>query len=224
MFDVVLLIAGRGSRTHLSYNKMLHLVNGKALFLYPLETFLACDECEKIVLVAAKDQEHLIANLVSQYDSNRISIVVGGEVRQDSVAAGVKACANELVLIHDGARVLVSNTNIQKILEAMLQAKAAALGVKVTDTIREQKEQTVTLLNRSNLWAMQTPQAIYRSMYLHAYAEAKEDAFVATDDVALLERYFDIKPTIVEGSYENFKVTTKQDILVIESYLKGGMK
>ena len=143
-------------------------------------------------------------------------------MRQDSVACGVLACQEELVLIHDGARCFIQKPEILNLLASLNNYGCATLAIPITDTIRMQEPNGCTLLDRTKLWAMQTPQAVSRSRYLEAYELAKKDGFYGTDDVALLEHAFGIKPILVPGRSDNIKVTTAFDLEIAKTYFQGG--
>ena len=86
MFDAIILIAGKGSRSGLKYNKVLYRIDGKPIFRYSLETFLSCKDCRKVVLVVNKNELDDINDAIIDLDKSRIEIAYGGELRQDSVA------------------------------------------------------------------------------------------------------------------------------------------
>ncbi|MGD9886762.1 MAG: 2-C-methyl-D-erythritol 4-phosphate cytidylyltransferase [Bacilli bacterium] len=222
MFDVVLLMAGSGTRTGLPYNKMFYKINNRPLFLYSLEAFINIDGCSQIVLVASEKEKDLVFDLVKHYPQKKIKVVVGGKMRQDSVACGVLACQEELVLIHDGARCFIQKPDILNLLASLNNHFCATLAIPVTDTIRLQAPNGYTLLDRTKLMAMQTPQAVNRSRYLEAYEIAKKEGFYGTDDVALLEHCLGMKPILVLGNPENIKVTTAFDLEIAKAYFQGG--
>ena len=219
MFDVVFLIAGKGERTNLPYNKVFHKINNKFLFMYALEKFIDLKECEKIVIVTNQDD---FSKLNSEFDldNQKIEITLGGEYRQDSVNKGIKLCKNEIVLIHDGARPNITKNEILKVYEQTLIKGAAVLAVKTKETIKQLVDGKIVTLDRTNLYNIQTPQGVKKSLYNQAVTMAKKDNYYATDDVGLLEKYLFINPEIVLGSYENIKVTTIEDIKYLEFLLK----
>ncbi|MDD3999747.1 MAG: 2-C-methyl-D-erythritol 4-phosphate cytidylyltransferase, partial [Bacilli bacterium] len=105
MFDAILLLAGKGERSGLEYNKVLFKLNDKPLFLYSLETFLKCRDCRKMILVCREEEIQTIQTLLSGYQ--KIDYAIGGEQRQDSVKAGIARTESDIALIHDGARPFV---------------------------------------------------------------------------------------------------------------------
>lgn len=221
MFDAIILIAGKGSRSGLKYNKVLYKIENKPVFKYSLEVFLNCNECRKVVLVVNKNEIEEIKEAIKDLDNSRIDYAYGGELRQDSVASGIEKCSSQIVLIHDGARPLIELRHIVDVYEGALINSSAVLAVKTIDTIKEHKNGKFITLNRDNLWNVQTPQGVELKKFKNALNKAKEDNYIATDDVSLLEKYYDITPRIVIGSYKNIKLTTIEDIEYIKFLLRG---
>lgn len=212
MFDAIILLAGKGKRTGLPYNKVFHELNSKPLFRHSLEKFLELPSCRKVVLVCEKTEIAAVQALVSD---PRIALTEGGSERQDSVRAGMEACESEVVLIHDGARPFVTGEEIEAVFRATLRSKAAAPGIRPRDTIAEAGEAYRTL-DRNKLWTVLTPQGVYRNLYLEAWRLAAAEAYYGTDDISLLAKYLGIIPEIVPGSDKNIKVTTAEDLLFLE--------
>jgi len=221
MFDAIILTAGKGSRSGLKYNKVLYRIDGKPLFKYSLEVFLSCNDCRRVVLVINKNEIDEVKAAISDLDASRIELTYGGELRQDSVASGIEKCSNKIVLIHDGARPLIERKHIIDVYEGALMYSSAVLAVKTTDTIKEYKNGKLKTLNRDNLWNIQTPQAVELKKFKLALKRASAENFIATDDVSLLEKYFDITPRIISGSYRNIKLTTIEDLDYIKYLLRG---
>ncbi len=216
MFDVILLIAGKGKRTKLDYNKTLYLINDKPIFKYSLDIFLKMKELNKVVLVIDKEDEDIVNEYIKDINSNKIEIVYGGLERQDSVKNGIDKCSSDVVLIHDGARAYIEEGQVQSVYDNARRYNASALAVKTTDTIRELKKGSSNIVDRNLLWNMQTPQGVNLQMFKEALKKAYEDNYYGTDDLNLLEKYFDIVPKLVEGSKKNLKFTTIDDL----DYLK----
>jgi 2-C-methyl-D-erythritol 4-phosphate cytidylyltransferase len=218
MFDLVLLMAGMGTRTNLVTNKVFYEIDGIPLFMYSLNKFKDLKECDKIILVVRDDELSLVEHLAS----DRIIITTGGKMRQDSVYNGIKNSTNEIVLIHDAARYNIDMDEILAVYQATLKSGGAVLAAKVSDTIKEVvNNKIIKTLDRTNLWAMQTPQGVKRSVYLKAIQYANINNYYGTDDVELLEKYTNIVPVIVEGKANNFKLTTNADIKLAEIIIRG---
>ena len=98
---------------------------------------------------------------------------------------------------------------------------SAVLAVKTVDTIKQYSNGKLVTLNRDSLWNIQTPQAVELKKFKSALKKANDDRFIATDDVSLLERYYDISPRIIMGSYRNIKLTTMDDLEYIRYLIRG---
>lgn len=221
MFDAILLIAGKGQRSGLSYNKILYKIDGKPLFRYSLETFLSCQDCHKVIIVTTKDDYEQVYTAVRDLDLSRIEFTYGGDHRQDSVACGIEKCSSKVVLIHDGARPLIEKNHIINVYEGALIYSSAVLAVKTVDTIKELKDGKLNTLNRDSLWNIQTPQGVDLKKFKKALTRAKTDKYYGTDDVSLLEKYYDISPKIIQGSYRNIKATNPEDLDYVKYLIRG---
>lgn len=202
MIGVIILAAGKGNRMKLGYNKMFCKINNKELYKIVLERFEKIDEI--VLVVNEEDKDKFIVN-------KNTKIVVGGKERTQSVYKGLQAIKSEHVLIHDGARVFVSDDIINRCIKAALKYDAFFVGVKVKDTIKEISNKTYKTLNRENLIYAQTPQGGKTSLFKDVYEKGKQDIFF--DDVALVEKYSNKKIDFVLGDYENIKVTTMEDLV-----------
>lgn len=210
MFDCLLLMAGSGTRTTLGYNKIKYKINNKPLFMYSFEKFLQIKECNKIILVVKKEELDEYRNL----ENDKIKITVGGSTRFESVLNGSKEATSDIVLIHDAARPNVKVEDIKKVYEKAKETKSACLAVKAKDCIRSLENNETKTLERSNLWQIQTPQAVDRLLLIKGLESKKFNNYY--DDCEVLEKNFNIKCGIVEGDYNNFKVTTDDDIKYME--------
>ena len=213
MFDCLLLMAGSGTRTSLNYNKIEYKINGKPLYQYSLEKFLSLKECNKVILVVKEDEFKKYVNLIN----DRIDIVIGGDTRFNSVLNGAKKATQDIILIHDAARPNVKLENIIELYNQSLNHKACCLAVKVKDCIRNVDKESYTL-ERSNLWQIQTPQAVNRKLLIEGLENKKFSNYY--DDCEVLEKNYNIKCHIVEGDYKNIKVTTNEDLKYME-FLMG---
>lgn len=148
------------------------------------------------------------------------AVIEGGARRQDSVHAALRIVKPEtdFVLVHDGARPFVTQPMIRAVIEAARVSGAAVVAVPVKDTIKQAGEGgTVTrTIPREQLWAAQTPQAFAFEVLYAAYAQAEAEGFVGTDDAMLVERAGSAQVRIVEGSHENVKITTPEDLFIAE--------
>jgi 2-C-methyl-D-erythritol 4-phosphate cytidylyltransferase len=235
--------AGMGKRFGSEKNKPFHLLHGIPLFIWPLKALAAIPEIEEIIPVVKEQDLMVAAELIENYQISKIKrIVPGGKERQDSVYNAIKILDEgaAVVLIHDGVRPLIDEDLIRRVLDGLQDCDGAVAAVPVKDTIKEARRQKTEdrqtdkhtaegrgeiivekTLNRSLLWAIQTPQAFHFNKIREVYEKAMADKYYATDDAALIERYGGTVK-IVMGSYRNIKITTPEDILIAEAMLKGG--
>lgn len=220
MFNVaVILGAGNGTRMGIDKSKLLLKIGDKTVIERTVETFENTPEVDEIIVVCRECDVEEFSNLLT--DDN-VSFVFGGETRQESVANAVEVIDDcDYIIIHDGARPLVTETEIVNTLDKAQTTKAAATGVRVKDTIKvvDDTLDIVDTPDRSKLVAIQTPQIFDFNTYKTAVEKAKEEGKDYTDDCQLVEN-LGIKVSAVLGSYENIKITTKSDIALAENILR----
>ncbi len=225
MVSAIVLAAGSGSRMRSDKAKQFIDINGKPLIYYALKVFEASIVDEIILVTRQQDINYMRDEVVKKYSFNKVrKIIAGGKERFDSVENGIKACdrRNNIIMIHDGARPFVTNAMILSSISAARRYKACTVGIPVKDTIKVVDEEGfgVETPDRSTLWIIQTPQTFDRNVIEEAYRRMRADSRRAiTDDTMLVERYLDQKVKIVEGSYDNIKVTTPEDIKLAEAIL-----
>lgn len=224
MNGVVIVAAGTGSRMNMGINKQFIKLEGKEIIAYTIEKFYNNSNIEDIVVVVKEDEsEFFKKEILDKYNFKNIKIAYGGKERQDSVYNGLKLLDKkcDVVLIHDGARPFVSDKIIYNCIEEVKEHKAIVVGVPVKDTIKviDNDKNIVDTPNRSVLWAVQTPQTFDYNILLDAYKDAFKSGFYGTDDAMLVER-IGYKVKMVEGSYNNIKITTQEDLSVGSQILK----
>ncbi|SEF72209.1 2-C-methyl-D-erythritol 4-phosphate cytidylyltransferase [Eubacterium ruminantium] len=225
MVSAIVLAAGSGSRMKSDKAKQFIDINGKPLIYYALKVFEASIVDEIILVTRQQDINYMRDEVVKKYSFNKVrKIIAGGKERFDSVENGIKACdrRNNIIMIHDGARPFVTNAMILSSISAARRYKACTVGMPVKDTIKVVDEEGfgVETPDRSTLRIIQTPQTFDRNVIEEAYRRMRADSRrVITDDTMLVERYLDQKVKIVEGSYNNIKVTTPEDIKLAEAIL-----
>lgn len=224
MNGVVIVAAGTGSRMNMGINKQFIKLEGKEIIAYTIEKFYNNSNIEDIVVVVKEDESGFFKKeILDKYNFKNIKIAYGGKERQDSVYNGLKLLDKkcDVVLIHDGARPFVSDKIIDNCIEEAKEHKAIVVGVPVKDTIKiiDNDKNIVDTPNRSVLWAVQTPQTFDYNILLDAYKDAFKSGFYGTDDAMLVER-IGYKVKMVEGSYNNIKITTKEDLSVGSQILK----
>lgn len=223
----IVLAAGRGSRMKSEIQKQYMNVGEKPLIYYAMKAFEE-SSVDQIILVSGKAEvDYCRKEIVEHYGFRKVTAVVaGGEERYHSVYEGLKAAADSsYVLIHDGARPCISIENIEDAIAGAKAYQACVLGVPVKDTIKlaDEKQYAAQTPDRSLLWAIQTPQAFSTPLILQAYQKLLNDPKQypqVTDDAMVLECTMGQKVKLIQGNYENIKVTTPEDILLAELFLK----
>ncbi|MEJ2689812.1 MAG: 2-C-methyl-D-erythritol 4-phosphate cytidylyltransferase [Deltaproteobacteria bacterium] len=216
---------GSGSRMGLGVPKQFMALAGKPLLIHTLEAFAGLDSLADIVLVVPEARLSHTVSLLAEASLSRVSKVVpGGRTRQDSVKAGLAVLPEDidLVLVHDGARPLVSRRLIEKCLATAAEYGAALAALPVKDTLKQVEGQIVQkTVDRSPLWQAQTPQAAKVALLRKAFDLAKEHNFVGTDEASVLE-HAGVDVHIVVGEERNIKVTTPEDLRLAEALLMNG--
>ncbi|MGD6777925.1 2-C-methyl-D-erythritol 4-phosphate cytidylyltransferase [Sutcliffiella horikoshii] len=222
-YQVIVLAAGQGKRMKAGKNKQFIELEGKPVIIHTLSVFEADPWCSEIKLVINEKEKDIFKELLHQYPVQKIKeMVIGGEERQDSVYNGLTSLQlAEIVLVHDGARPFISQEVIHNLVEKASKEGAAIVGVPVKDTIKRVSkagvvEQTV---ERSSLWSIQTPQAFRYPILKEAHDKAKTENYLGTDEASLVERIH-VPVHIVQGEYENFKLTTPEDLILAKAFLQ----
>lgn len=214
----VILGAGSGTRMKSEKNKMLLDICDKTVIERSVENFLNLSDVDEIIVTVREQDVDEFSKLLTD---ERISFVIGGSTRQQSVKNAIETIDDaELVIIHDGARPLVLEEDIDSAIKAAYEFGSAALAVPVKDTVKvvDKNGFVISTPDRSTLFAVQTPQIFKFDLYKSALEKATADGREFTDDCQLLE-YSEQKVKLVVGSYENIKITTPEDIAVAEGIL-----
>lgn len=201
-------------------SKLLLKINGKTVLERSVNAFLNISDVDEVIVVAREKDIPAFSDILTD---ERVSFVVGGDTRQQSVMNAVDVIDDcELIIIHDGARPLIKSEDIENIIRAAKENKAAAVGVFVKDTVKvvDKNGFVVSTPDRSTLFAVQTPQIFDFELYRNAAQNAREKGFDFTDDCQLVES-FNQKVKTVVGSYSNIKITTPDDIVLAENLLKN---
>lgn len=213
---VVIPAAGQGRRMQAGKNKLFLTIGKTPVLIHTVRVFATHPDIDRIVVVVNENELSHVKKLLRRYGLDTVVCVPGGEERQESVYCGVQALQDvDHVLVHDGARPFVRRREIDALLRTLQEEQAALLAVPVKDTIKvvEQSGRVRETPPRESLWAAQTPQAFRMSVLKDAFEKAMADGFRGTDDASLVER-LGIKVTIVQGSYENLKLTTPDDLII----------
>ena len=223
--SAIVLAAGVGKRMQSDIPKQYMLLEGKPLLYYALKTFQESFIEEIILVTGSSEVEYCKNEIVEKYGLDKVKKVVpGGKERYHSVYEGLKAVENcEYVYIHDGARPFVDTGMLERAYEAVERTGACVIGVKAKDTIKIADENGMVdyTPNRALVWQVQTPQVFnYQSIKeAHEIVMAKEDILI-TDDAMVYETAFGKPVRLVEGKYENIKITTPEDMAIAETFLK----
>ncbi len=230
--SVIILAAGQGKRMNTDKNKQFMEVEGKPILAYTIEAFLKTNIIDEIIIVINSSEIELITEKVlKKYFKKKYSefkIIIGGEQRYNSVYNGLKSLdeKSEYVLIHDGARPLVSTYEINKSIEGLVVNGACVLGVKAKNTYKQVDNQlnVINTIPRESLYSILTPQSFHKSIIVAAYNLGINDAIGITDDGMMVEKFGEIPVKIIEGSYENIKITTPEDLILMKKIIETRKK
>jgi 2-C-methyl-D-erythritol 4-phosphate cytidylyltransferase len=221
-YQVIIPAAGQGKRMGAGRNKLFLTLENIPVLIHTLRVFEQDAECSGIILSIHPQDQESFNELLTEYRISKVTnLVQGGKERQDSVYNGLKVIQSDgIVLVHDGARPFVKIDTIHELVEAAECSGAAITAVPVKDTIKKAENLLVSeTIERSSLWAVQTPQAFRVSILREAHKHAVENQFIGTDDASLVER-LPYKVVIIEGDYDNIKLTTPEDMYFAEAIMK----
>ncbi len=211
-----IITAGGSSKRFGVNNKLLEKIHSKELLKYTLDAFLAVKEISEIIICA---NISIIPQLKEIFKDEKVKIIEGGKTRQQSAYKGLLALKNcDFVLIHDGARPMITADIIKKALNMVQDKKALTVAAKTIDTIKQVDEnlKIIQTIDRSSLYNTQTPQAFEYSLIKEAHEKLKDRDF--TDDAGMIE-FLGHDVYILEGDYKNIKVTTQNDVDILKVYL-----
>lgn len=233
----VVLAAGKGTRMGTSVAKQYLDLGGRPVVAYALEAFeqsLLIDDI--LLMVGEGQQEYCEKELVQRYGWKKVKkICVGGRERYESVCRAIEVLMESpeignrdgYVFIHDGARPFLTEDIIRRTFQAVQQFHACVAGMPVKDTIKltDAQGNIVQSPDRSLVWQAQTPQAFSVPLLAEAFRRLMEgDPSGITDDAMVVESQMGTVVRMVEGSYQNIKITTPEDLAVAESILRSGQK
>lgn len=225
----IMLAAGQGKRMESAVKKQYIELDGKPLIYYALKTFQDSEIIDEIILVVGEGQvSYAREEIVEKYGISKVSTVVeGGAERYDSVWQGLKAIEEDqeaaFVFIHDGARPFVDEAVLRRGYESVKQFRACVAGMPSKDTVKLVDEDTfaVNTPERKYVWTVQTPQIFEKNLIVEAYARLmQEEHAQVTDDAMAVELMMKVPVKLFEGSYENIKITTPEDLRVAGAFLK----
>lgn len=215
--------AGLGKRFSPSIKKPFAEVAGIPVLIHTLKNLQKAGSVTEIIPVLSEEDVEKGLELVESYGLKKIKqVAIGGKERQDSVYNALRLIKeNCVVLIHDGVRPVVSSKLIDRLLRELKGNSGVVPGLRVKETLKEvnAKGMVRATVNREKLWVIQTPQVFPSGTIKEAYDSAYKEGFYATDDAALVER-LGRKVKIIEGSPFNIKITTPEDLEMVEFLLK----
>ena len=213
-FSLIITAGGTSSR-YGNTNKLLEKIDTETVIEHAVKPFLEFNEITQIIIPA---NISVIKELENIFLNNKIQIIEGGKTRQESVYKALKNVTEEFVIIHDGARPLITKEIIKNVISAVQKYDAVSVMTKTTDTIKEvdKSGKILRTIDRSKLYNTQTPQAFKTGLILSAHEKLQAESF--TDDSSMLEM-LGIPVYIVEGSPQNIKITSKSDLDFAKLYI-----
>lgn len=211
----VIPAGGKGLRSGLSTPKQYLKIEDRELISYPLEVFNNNRSVDEIIIAADPSFFNLLNEIKKKYNYSKISnIIAAGPERQDSVynaLKSIKAEENDLIIVHDAARALLSQELLNNAIQTALDKGNALVCIKAKDTLLKGVSTVKEYLDRDEVYYVQTPQIFRYAVLLKAFNQAYNDNYIGTDESMLVKRIGE-QIYISEGSVFNFKITSKEDI------------
>src|ERR1700722_9132680 len=226
----ILPAAGLGTRMGADTPKQFLALDGVPLLLFTLRRLAACPEISDFVIATRGEEiDSVSASVAAENLGRPVSVVRGGDSRQDSVANALAEVPAEadLILVHDAVRPLVTLSQIERVIAEADACDAAILGIPAMDTVKEVKRASLpndvalitATIPRERVVLAQTPQVFRAALLLEAFARARQDGVTASDEAGLVERMGrDVH--VVVGSERNLKITRPGDMELAEFYLR----
>jgi 2-C-methyl-D-erythritol 4-phosphate cytidylyltransferase len=218
----IIVAAGSGVRMNMKKNKAFLDIAGIPTIAYSLIAMQKSRQIDEIIVVTKEENILLVSDIAKEFAIEKLKKVIpGGERRQDSVCNGLREAGGASVIaIHDAARPCVQVESIDAVVKLANRRGAATLAVRVSDTLKRVKDGVIVEnVDRLDMWAMQTPQAFRYDVILRAHENAIEKNIRATDDAFLVQQ-LGIPVYIENGSRDNIKITTFEDLDVAEGILR----
>ena len=219
----IIAAAGFGRRMKADRPKQLLELNGTPIIIHTIRKFDASPAVDYIIVTALRESVEEVRELVRSADFRKsVTVIEGGERRQDSVAAGLEHLqpATDVVAVHDGVRPFVSGEDIENVVRQAERTGAAILAVPIVETVKQvEKELVESTLTREHLVLAQTPQAFRTDVLKQAFEGAQKDEYYGTDESSLVER-LGHPVAIVRGSERNIKITRPSDLTLARAFLE----
>jgi 2-C-methyl-D-erythritol 4-phosphate cytidylyltransferase len=224
----IITAAGKGTRLKAEINKQFLSLCGKPILAHTIGVFQRASLIDEIyVLVPQEFVEYTQRNIINKYSFSKVTrVIIGGETRQETVENALKfvpeSCS--IVSIHDGVRPLIYSSDVNRLIELLVESNAqdpavqgVILAAAAYETIKkvDMGEGVVQTIPRETVYHAQTPQTFFKKTLIEAYRKAAGENFTATDDSMLVERA-GYKVKFLKGSHENIKITTPTDLFLAE--------
>lgn len=222
----IVLAAGQGKRMNSKIQKQFLEIGGKPVLYYSLHCFQESPLIRDIILVTGEEMiSYCEQEIVKKYGFSKVrKVTAGGKERYDSVYAGLLCCQDtDYVYIHDGARPFITEEMVQRGYEAVKRTNACVMGMPSKDTVKlaDSSGYVKETPDRKIVWNIQTPQIFSYDLIRGAYESIrKKDMTGVTDDAMVVEQETGTKILLVEGSYQNIKITTPEDLAIAEAFLR----
>ena len=222
----IVLAAGQGKRMHSKIQKQFLEIQGHPVLYYSLKCFQESPLIHDIIIVTGEDMiSYCKREIVERYQLTKVSAVIaGGKERYDSVYKGLLACEEcKYVFIHDGARPFITEEILEWGLFGVQETGACVVGMPSKDTVKvaDEADFVSETPDRKRVWTVQTPQIFSYDLIKKAHESIrKKDMTAITDDAMVVEQESGVHVRLVEGSYQNIKITTPEDLDVAEVFLK----
>lgn len=222
----IVLAAGSGRRMGTKVHKQYLLLGGRPVLYYSLKAFQDSEVIDEIILVCGSGQEEYCrTEIADKYGLSKVSKVIpGGSERYESVWNGLQEAQEKgFVFIHDGARPLVDREMLLRAYDCVCENRACVAGMPAKDTIKiaDERDFVKATPDRRSLWIVQTPQVFETKLVKNAYSLLMRETYITvTDDAMVVEQMLNFPIKMFQGSYENIKITTPEDLDVAEVFLK----
>ena len=217
--SAIIPAAGMGLRMGSNVPKQFLLLDGKPILHHTLSVLDQCSVVDEIILVVSEKEIGKAKRQIQESHPKISKIVMGGEERQDSVGNGLQSLDSEsdIVVVHDGVRPFVTPDIIRETVEAARDFGAAITAIPVSDTIKKVDEEGLVerTVDRGGLWRVQTPQTFQVGLLKEAFAKARADKFIGTDESSLIE-HLGREVKVIPGSEFNIKITRSEDLILGE--------